>query len=117
VERRVFASATLARVVHKKFTLANARGGEGVRLDDVRAGFEEAPMDVANDLRLRERVEVAIVLEVLPGVLEPLAANLRLAQAVVTNRRPHGAVNDDDALPKQAGERVARARFGLTILN
>ena len=102
VERRVFAAAVFARVVHEEFALADARGGKSVRLDDVRARFEKAAMNVADASRLRERVEVAVVLQVLLGILEPFAANLRLGQSVGADGRAHRAVNDDDAFAEEA---------------
>ena len=48
IKRRVLAAALFARVFHKKFTLADAGGGKGIGLDDVRARFKKAPMNVAN---------------------------------------------------------------------
>ena len=102
VKRRVFATAALARVVHEKFALADARRRKSVRLDDVRARFEKAPMDVADRAGLRERIKVAVVLEILFRILEPLAANLGLAQSVGADSRAHRAVKDDDAFAERA---------------
>ena len=48
VERRVLAAAVLARIVDEELALGDAGGAEGVGLDDVRAGLEEAAVDVAD---------------------------------------------------------------------
>ena len=51
VEGGVFAAAGLAGVVDEEFALGDAGGAEGVGLDDVGAGLEEAAMDVARSWR------------------------------------------------------------------
>ena len=101
VERRVLAAAVLARIVDEELALGDAGGAEGVGLDDVRAGLEEAPVDVADHLRLRQREEVAVVQQILLRVLEALAADVRLRHAVGADGRPHRAVDDGDALLEQ----------------
>ena len=119
IKRRVFAPAVLARVLHKELALADARGGKGVRLDDVRAGFEEAPVNVANHLRLRERKQVAVIEQVLLRVGKALAAHVRLLHPVGADGRAHCAVNDGDALGEQAFQQFgvggsAHKLFGQT---
>ena len=98
VERRVLAAAVLARIVDEELALRDAGRAEGVGLDDVGAGLEEAAVDVADHLRLREREEVAVVEQVLLRVLEALAADVRLLHAVGADGRAHRAVDDGDAL-------------------
>jgi hypothetical protein len=108
VERRIFAPAMLARVVHEELALTNARGGEGVGLDDVRAGFEEAPVNVANHRWLRDREKIAVVLQIFPRILEAFAANVRLRpRRICAEGRAHRAVDDGDALLQQALQRRA----------
>ena len=65
VEGRVLAAAVLARIVDEELALGDAGRAEGVGLDDVGAGLEEAPVDVADHLRLRQREQVAVVQQVL----------------------------------------------------
>jgi hypothetical protein len=64
-------------------------------------------VDVADVVGAGERVDVAVVLEILRGVLEALAAGLLLRDVVLADGRAHGAVDDDDAL----GERLAEGGF------
>jgi hypothetical protein len=106
VELRILAAAVLARVVDEELALRDARRSERVGLDDVRAGFEEAPVDVADHVRLREREDVAVVEQVLGRVLEPLAANVCLGHPVRADGRAHRAVDDGDALLEEALEGV-----------
>ena len=61
VEGGVLAAAVFARVLDEEFALADGGGGEGVGLDDVGPGFEEAAVDIADYLRLGEGVDVAVV--------------------------------------------------------
>jgi hypothetical protein len=113
VKRRVFAAAVLARVVQKKFALTDARSGKSVGLDDVRAGFKEAPVDVADHIRLSERVEVAVVLQVLFRVLETFAADVLLAEAVSADGGAHGAINDDNAFAERFSKEFSVVRHGF----
>src|SRR5690606_16334188 len=76
VESRILAATVLPRIVHKEFALADAGRGKSVRLNDVRAGFEETPVDVADHVRLREREEVAVVEQVLFRVGKALPADV-----------------------------------------
>jgi hypothetical protein len=54
VKFRILAPTVLAWIFNKKLTLGDARGAEGVRLDDVRACLQEAAMDVSYDFWLRQ---------------------------------------------------------------
>ena len=106
VERGVFAAAVLARVVDEELALGDAGGAEGVGLDDVGAGLEEAAVDVADHLRLGEREEVAVVEQVLVGVLEALAADVGFGHAVGADGGAHRAVDDGDAVLEDLLERM-----------
>ncbi len=97
VEVGVFAAAVLARVVDEELALGDAGGAEGVGLDDVGAGFEEAAMDVADHVRLGEGEEVTVVQQVLGGVFEALAADVGFLHAVGADGRAHRSVDDGDA--------------------
>ena len=49
-------------------------------------------------VRLREDEQVVVALQILVVRLEPLAAELRLAQRVALDHRAHRAVEDEHAL-------------------
>ena len=104
VERGRLLAAFLAWVFDEEFALPDCGGGEGVGLDDVGAGLEEAPVDVADLIGAGEGINVAVVLEVLGGVFEAFAAGLRLGNIVTANGRAHGAIDDDHALRQRAAE-------------
>ena len=106
VERGVLPPPVLARIVDEELALPDVRGAEGVRLDDVGSRLEEATVDVADHLRLREREEVAVVQQVLLGVGKAAPADVRLLHVVGANRRAHRAVDDGDALLEESLERV-----------
>ncbi len=106
IELRILAPAVLARIVDEEFTLADRRRTEGVGLDDVGAGLEEAAMDVADHRRLGQREEIAVVEQILGGVPEAIAADVRLGHPVGANRRAHRAVDDRDAMLKHVLQRV-----------
>ena len=76
VERRVLATALLARVLDEELALPDARGRKGIGLDDVRAGLEEAAVDIADFIGAGEGIDIAVVLEILRGVLETFAARV-----------------------------------------
>ena len=101
-ELGIFASAFLTRIFHKELALRDARGRKRVRLDDVRACFEKAAMDVLNDVRTRDRKDVPVVQDVLLIVAEALTASGGLIENalvfVPANRRPHGPVDHEDTL-------------------
>src|SRR5215510_8763706 len=78
-------------------------------LDDVRAGLEVLAVDGLDGRRLRQREQVGVALDV-PGMgLEALTPEVRLLEAVRLEHRPHGAVDDDDAL----GHQRLEARRGV----
>jgi hypothetical protein len=98
VERRVLATTVFTRVVDEELTLGDGGGAEGVRLDDVGAGLEKAPVDVADHRRLGQREQIAVVQQVFAGLAEPFAANVGLGHPIGADGRAHGAVDDRDAL-------------------
>ena len=106
VELRVFAAAVFAGVVDEEFALRDAGGAEGVGFEDVGAGLEEAAMDVADHRRLGEREEVAVVEEVLGGVLEAVRTDIGLGHAVGADGGAHGAVDDGDSVFEDGFEGV-----------
>jgi hypothetical protein len=108
IERGVLASAAFARILKEKLALAHRCGGKSVCLDDLRARLEKAPMNVLDRRAERQRVDVAVVLEILGRLPKPLAPHLLLGVPVVPDRRAHGAVDKHDAL----GQRAAQGEFG-----
>ena len=51
-------------------------------------------MDVADHLRLRQREQVAIVEQVLLGIFEALAADIRFLHPVRADGGAHGSIDD-----------------------
>ena len=88
--------------------LGNDLAAEGVGLDDVGPGLEEAAVDVGDDLGLGDAEDVAVALEVLVVVLETFAAEIGLGQAEALQGGTHGAVDDDDALLEEGFEGMHR---------
>ena len=115
IKRRVFASAVLARIVHEEFALADARRRKSIRLNDVCTGFEKAAVDVTDRRRLRERIQITVVLQILLGIRKPFAANFLFAQPVAADGCAHRAINDDDAFLQSFEQqlRVGTIGFGL----
>jgi hypothetical protein len=77
---------------------------ERVRLDDVGSRLEVEAVDLLDDLGADEGHDLAVVLEVDRMVLEARPAEVRLAEAVPLEHRPHGSVDDRDALPEEPFE-------------
>ena len=62
-------------------------------------------MNLLDDLRLREIQQLVIPLQVLAlPIRKPLPAKLLLAELVLLDRRPHRAIDDDDAFAEQGFE-------------
>ncbi len=66
-------------------------------------------MDAADDLRLGQRQQVIIALEVAGPVGKALAAIAGLVQLVLLDHGAHGTVEDDDALGEKLFEGLAHA--------
>ena len=81
------------------------RGGvEGVGLDEVGAGGEVLLVDRGHQLRLGQRQQVVVALEVAGPVGEALAAVAGLVGPVALDRGAHRAVEDEDALAHELGQ-------------
>src|SRR6202048_5033338 len=87
----------LPRIVDKEFALRNAGCAEGVRLDDVRPGFQKPAMDVTDHIRLSQGEEVAIVPQILRRVLEVFPAAVSFRHAISADRRAHRPIDDGDS--------------------
>ena len=81
---------------------------EGVGLEDVGAGIEVGRVDVVDDLRLRQRQEVVVALQIVRPAREAFAAIIFLGELVALDHGAHGTVQDQDSLleetlkPRQA---------------
>ncbi len=105
-EGGVFAAA-FGFAGEKKIVLADGGGAEGVGLDDVGAGRQILGVDFFNHLRMGELEEFEVALEMFGRMMgEARAAVLFLGEFVALHHRAHGAVEDDDALAEELGERV-----------
>ena len=80
---------------------------EGVRFDDVRAGFEIIGMNFLDHLRPRqiEQFEAAFEIFALP-IAKPFAAVIRFGQFVALDHRSHRAIEHDDPLAHQSFQRM-----------
>lgn len=72
-------------------------------------------MDIANGRRLRERVKVAVVLQIFLGIRKPLTTNFLLTQPIGADGRAHRSVNNDNAFLDRFEQqlRVRTVRCGL----
>ena len=87
------------------------RGGvERVGLDEVRAGLEVLAVDRGDDAGRGDAEQVVVALHVARPVGEALAAVARLVGAVPLDGGAHGAVEHQDALLEQRGQRSRRIR-------
>ncbi len=75
----------------------DGRRVEGVGLDNVRAGLQVGLVDVADDLRLGQRQQVVVALQVARPVLEAFPPVAVLVQLVALDHGAHGTVQDQDA--------------------
>ena len=60
--------------------MRNGGAAERVGLEDVGAGREILPMDIANHIGARQREHIAIALEIVPMIAEPVSAKVRFVQ-------------------------------------
>jgi hypothetical protein len=81
-------------------------GIESVGLDDVRAGGEVTRMDLADDLRPRQREQIVVAAQVARRIREAGAAEIGLRELVALDGRAHGPVEDQDAAIQQGAEFV-----------
>ena len=87
-------------------------GVERVGLDEVAACIEVGPVDVGDDLRLGDRQQVVVALEVLTPVGEPGPAIVGLGELVALDEGAHRAVQDEDPGAQRLRERDSRVGTG-----
>mmetsp|Transcript_24963 Transcript_24963/g.58171 ORF Transcript_24963/g.58171 Transcript_24963/m.58171 type:complete len:753 (-) Transcript_24963:165-2423(-) len=85
-------------VLHAIVGLRDDRSREGVRLAEVGARHEVAPVDLADGIGLCEDEKVVVAFELLRGrhIGELVAAEILLGKPVLLDRRAHGTVDDHD---------------------
>ena len=88
--------------------LRDGRGAERVRLDDVGPGPQVLPVDVADQLRTRDREQVVVALQVGLGLAKAVAAKVVFGQVMTLNHRPHRAVHDEDAAAAEIAQFAQR---------
>ena len=75
------------------------RGGvEGVGLADVGPGGEIGVVQLGDQVRPGQAQQIVVALQRHGVIGEPLAAEIRLGQALALDHHPPGAVQDQDAL-------------------
>ena len=100
--------------LHAVIGLGNARRGEGVGGDDVGAGAEVVEVNVANGAGLAEDQQVVVAADfAVPGV-EARPAIALLVELEPLDHGAHGAVEHQDALGRQAAQRLRGGR-GLAL--
>src|SRR6266545_6771328 len=79
---RSFDVQLVRNVLELVVRLRDRRAAERVRLDDVRAGREILPVDLADHVGTREDQEIVVSPQILRMILEALAAEIRFRQLV-----------------------------------
>ena len=79
-------------------SLRDGRGTEGVSLDNVRPGLQVLAVNIGDQLRLRQRENVIVTLEVPLGISQSRATELLLAQLVALNHGAHRTIQHEDPL-------------------
>ena len=85
------------------FRQNNRGAAKGVGLDDVGARFEVLAMNIEDDLRLADH-------EVFVAAVQRRSAKVRSRGVALLDHRSHGAIQNEDALVKQAPEDTALLR-------
>ncbi len=95
-------------LVHQAFgpvvALRDHLGVERVRLQQVGAGLEVGAVDLGNDVGTGKRQEVVVAAQIFGVRAQPLTAEILLVQGIGLDHRPHGTVEDEDALRKRGVE-------------
>ena len=94
---RPFDVQLVGHVLEQVVGLRDGGAAERVGLDDVGAGGQVLPVDLADHVGPRQDQQVVVALEILRVILEALAAEVRFRQLVALDHRAHRAVEDEDA--------------------
>ncbi len=84
----------------------NGLRAEGIGLDDIGPRLEKFAVHRGDDIGTREDKKIAVTLEVLGMILEPLAPEIGLRQLELLERGAHRAINDDNAFLQESFERM-----------
>src|SRR5207237_82592 len=107
LEKLGILASTLRFAIKKEIVQADSRAAEGIGFDDVRPGFEIMSVNFIDHVGFGEEKDFETTLEVLTfPILKTLAAIASLAQLVLLNHRPHGAVEHNDARAHQRFKRM-----------
>ena len=90
--------------------MRDARRGEGVGFEDVRAGHRVLIVDLFDRGRLSQDKEVVVALLMAGTTAEALAAEMILAETKPLDLGAHGAVEDENSLSRGFLELIARVR-------
>ena len=107
-EPRAVAIEFIDDVLQAVVRLGDAGRGKRVGLEDVRARHRIGKVDVLDRLRLRQRQQVVVALQMAFAADEALAAEMALLEPKPLNLRPHRAVEDQDALARRLEQLLAR---------
>ncbi len=99
-------------VGHGVVALGDARAGERVRLDDVGARQQVVEVDRPHRVGLGEHEQVVVAGEVVRVVLEPIGPEVVLAEPEGLDHGAHRAVEHEDPLTGELGDRVIGERVG-----
>ena len=86
--------------------------GEGVGLENIRAGHRVSEMDVLDRLRLGQRQQIIVALQVAVAGMKTIAAEMRLIEIQALDLGAHRPVKQQDALARGARERRQRILTG-----
>jgi hypothetical protein len=92
--------------------LRDPRSGEGVGLDDVRAGVEIGAVNAFDDVRACEYEDVVVAAQVARVIAEGIAPVVRLGEGVSLKHGAPRTVEDEDSLGEQTLEPLLHARRG-----
>ena len=67
-------------------------------------------MDIANHSGLRQSKQVAVIQQILSGILEALTTDIGFLHSVGADRRSHGSIDDGDSVLEDLFERMAICR-------
>ena len=110
-ETRAVAVELVDHLLHAVVGLGDRGRGEGVGLEDVRAGDRIGEVDVLDRLRLGQGQKVVVALEMALAADEALAAEMVLLERELLDLRAHRAVEDENALARRR-RRAHRRRRG-----
>ena len=86
------------QMLHVVIGHGDGRARKRVGFQNVGSGFEVLRVDFADNLRLRERQQVVVALQIVRKILEPFAPVVFFRQVVTLDHGSHRAVEHEDAV-------------------